>query len=98
MLKINKVNNNKWEIEASKSDEVRKAGIQICDLARTDSVGIPALNDLKYEIDFTIIFNGLVIEFITRRELYMFGFGLQVAIDALPINLTTLNQKSNKPN
>ena len=36
---------------------------------------------------FAIRFNGLLIEFLTSQELYLFGLGLHVAAEVLPIQL-----------
>jgi len=93
-MKFIKTNNSSWEIEIDQTDQLRKVGIEICGAAHTDGFGkVDEHTPEEFRVEqmyFTIHFNGLLIEFVTKRELWMFGLGLQLSADAIPIQLIGL--------
>ena len=93
-MKFNKINNSSWEIEIDQTDQLRKVGIEICGAAHTEGFGkVDEHTPEEFRVEemyFKIHFNGLLIEFVTKRELWMFGLGLRAAAEAIPIQLIGL--------
>jgi hypothetical protein len=90
-MKLNKINNSLWEIETDQTDQLRRVGAELCEAAHTDAIGViddktPAERTME-QIYFIVRFNGLLVEFLHKRELWMFGLALQVAAEAIPIQL-----------
>ena len=93
-MKLNKINNSLWEIEADQADQIRRIGIELCEAAHSNVIGV--INEktptefVAEQIHFIIRFNGLLVEFLSKRELWMFGLALQAAVEAIPIQLIGL--------